>query len=276
MSVRLAVVLAAAALVIPGAALHTHAQRKKAAARHAPTPAQQPQPKKTTARPEDAAAEPTPQTSAKPSTAAAAKPAPTPAKEDPNAARYTYEFSQPDFFVYFVHIEHDEKGKGTIRFERRSDTEQITDPVEISPAALERIRAHFDALKFLDSSDNYQGERTYPSQGKTKLTLRQGGRERTAEFNYSRNADAQALAEEYRRVSEQALFVFDVNVALENQPLEMPKLIGRLESLIDRKYLSDTQQLLPLIRTLTEDERVPLVGRNHAARLLKKLDKQTQ
>jgi hypothetical protein len=277
MSVRLAAVFAAAALVISGAALHTHAQRKKAAAaRPAPTAAQQPQPKKTTARPEDAADAHAPQTSAKPATTTTAKPAPTPAKEDPNAARYTYEFSQPDFFVYFVHIEHDEKGKGTIRFERRSDTEQITDPVEISPAALERIRAHFDALKFLDSSDNYQGERTYPSQGKTKLTLRQGGRERTTEFNYSQNPEAQGLAEEYRKVSEQALFVFDVNVALENQPLEMPKLIGRLESLIDRKYLSDTQQLLPLIRTLTEDERVPLVGRNQAARILKKLDRQTQ
>jgi hypothetical protein len=108
------------------------------------------------------------------------------------------------------------------------------------------------------------------------LTLKQGGRERTAEFNYSQNAEAQGLADEYRKVSEQALFVFDVSVALENQPLEMPKLINRLESLIERKYLSDAEQLIPLIRELTEDERVPLVGRNQAARILKKLDKQTQ
>jgi hypothetical protein len=261
------VLATAAALTLSGAALRAHAQRKAT-----PRPAvssQQSQPKKVSVRPEDEPGPtptPTPQTSAK----GAAK------AVDPNAAFYTYEFSQPDFFVYFVHIEHDEKGKGTIRFERRSDTEQITDPLEISPAALARIRAHFDALKFLDSSDNYQGERTYPSQGKTKLTLKQSGRERTTEFNYSQNAEAQGLAEEYRRVSEQALFVFDVNVALESQPLETPKLISRLESLIERKYISDAQQLLPLIRQLTEDERVPLVGRNEAARLLKKLDKQTQ
>ena len=266
---RLRLTLAAAALLLLGAAFDARAQRK---ATPRPTPAQT-QPKKVSSRPEDdAKPSATPQTSAKPT--------PTPPKAaeklDPNAARYAYEFSQPDFFVYFIHIEHDEKGKGTIRFERRTDTEQITDPIQISPAALERIRARFDALKFLDSSDNYQGERTYPSQGKTKLTLKHGGRERTTEFNYSQNPEAQGLAEEYRRVSEQALFVFDVNVALENQPLEMPKLINRLESLIQRNYLSDTQQLLPLIRELTEDERVPLVGRNQAARILKKLDKQTQ
>jgi hypothetical protein len=257
----LRVALASAALLLSGAAVHARAQRK-ATPRPAATP-QQSQPKKVTARPEEEA-EPASQTSEKAG------------KLDPNAVHFTYEFAQPDFFVYFVHIEHDEEGKGTIRFERRSDTEQITDPVQISPAALERIRAHFDALKFLDSSENYQGEKTYPSQGKTKLTLKQAGRERTAEFNYSQNPEAQGLADEYRRVTEQALFVFDVNVALENQPLEMPKIINRLESLIDRKYLSDTQQLLPLIRELTEDERVPLVGRNQAARILKKLDKQTQ
>jgi hypothetical protein len=267
----LKVILVAAALVTSGAALLAHAQRK-ATPRPAAS-ATQSQPKKVSVRPEDESSpSPAPQTSAKPTPT----PAKGAAKEDPNAVAYTYEFSQPDFFVYFVHIEHDDKGKGTIRFERRSDTEQLTDPLEISPAALGRIRAHFDALKFLDSAENYQGERTYPSQGKTKLTLKQGGRERTAEFNYSRNAEAQGLADEYRRVSEQALFVFDVNVALESQPLETPTLINRLESLIERNYLSDTQQLLPLIRQLTEDERVPLVGRNQAARLLKKLDKQTR
>jgi hypothetical protein len=266
MRVGLKVTITAAALTLSGAALRIHAQKKVT-----PRPSTaQSQPKKVSSRPEDESKPAsTPQTSAKPQ--------PTPAKAaDPNAVAYAYEFSQPDFFVYFVHIEHDEKGKGTIRFERRSDTEQITDPIQLSPAALERIRAHFDALRFLDSTDNYQGEKTYPSQGKTKLTLRQSGRERTTEFNYSQNAEAQGLAEEYRRVSEQALFVFDVSVALENQPLEMPKLINRLESLIERKYLSDTQQLIPLIRELSEDERVPLVGRNQAARLLKKLDKQTQ
>ena len=272
MSGSLRLILASAALLLSGAAFDARAQRK-ATPRPTPTPTSaQSQPKKVSPRPED---------DSKPSTAtqSSAKPTPTPSKPaekvDPSVARYTYEFSQPDFFVYFVHIEHDDRGKGTIRFERRSDTEQITDPVQLSPAALERIRARFDALKFLDSTENYQGEKNYPSQGKTKLTLRQGGRERTAEFNYSQNADAQGLADEYRKVSEQALFVFDVSVALENQPLEMPKLIGRLESLIERKYLSDTEQLIPLIRELTEDERVPLVGRNQAARILKKLDKQT-
>lgn len=262
---RVPALCAAAALVFTGAALRTSAQRKTT-----PRPSEQTAPKKVTSRPEDQGQAGSSSTSGPTSNSAGG------AKEDQSAAHYVYEFSQPDFFVYFVHIEHDDRGHGSIRFERRSDTEQITDPLEIAPAALARIRAHFNALRFLDSNENYQAPRNYPSQGKTKITLRQGGRERTAEFNYSQNQDAQGLADEYRRVSEQALFVFDINVALESQPLETPKLIDRLDSLINSNFLSDTHQLIPLVRQLTEDERVPLVGRNQAARILKKLEKQSQ
>ena len=269
MRLRLLALAPLAALVMTGAALHTRAQSsapRKATPRPAP---EQRRPQKVSARPEEGKGQAGEAAGSKGN-------GPAGSKEDPNAARYVYEFRHPDFFLYFMRIEHDEAGRGLVRFERRSDTEQITEPFQLSPAALGRIRARWEALGFLDSQASYQGERTYPSQGQTRLTLRRGGRERTAEFNYSQNPDAQGLAEEYRRAAEQAVFVFEVGVALESQPLEIPKLLNRLDSLIDRNYLSDAQQLVPLVRELSEDERVPLVGRNHAARILKKLEKQAQ
>ena len=264
---------AAALVFVTGAALAATGQSgapRKATPRPTPTPAvEQRQPQKVSTRPEEGKG-----TEEVPASVRAGVPAKP--KEDPNAARYTYEFRQPDFLVYFIHIEHDDAGRGHIRFERRMDTEQLTEPFELSPAALARVRAKWEALGFLESGANYQGERTYPSAGQTRLTVRRGGRESTTEFNYSQNADAQGLAQEYRRASEQALFVFEIKVALESQPLETPKLINRLESLIEREFLSDRQQLLPLVRELSEDERVPLVGRNQAARILKKLEKQAR
>lgn len=262
----LTVFAVAALAVTSGAASPALAQRKTTA-----RPSDQSAPKKVAARPDEEGK--SGDSSNDSSGQDASKGSQDKSKEDPNVAHYVYEFKQPDFFVYFVHIEHDDRGRGLIRFERRNDTEQITDPLEISPAALERIRAHYAALNFLDSAANYQGERTYPSQGQTRITMRLGGRERTAEFNYSQNPEAQGLAEEYRRLTEQALFVFDIGVALEAQPLDTPKLLERLDSLIDRNYLSDKRQLIPLVRDLSEDERVPLVGRNQAVRILKKLEK---
>lgn len=270
---RVLTCVAAAALASTGAALCAAAQSRakpKAPAQGAPEkttrPAEQDAPRKVTQRPEET------DTRQAPPDASGAKPSAA-TKEDPNAPRYVYEFEQPDFFVYFIHVEHDDKGRGHIRFERRSDVEQITEPFELSPAALERVLARWTALKFLDSTANYQGERTYPSYGKSRLKMRQSGRERTAEFNYAGDPDAFALADEYRRAADQAVFVFELKIALESQPLETPKLINRLDSLVDGTRLSDVQQLIPLLRELSTDERVPLVGRNQAVRILKKLEK---
>lgn len=189
------------------------------------------------------------------------------------AARYYYEFRQPDFVVSRVEIVHDERGRGTIHFERRGDAEAITEPLEVSADALARINGHYEALRFLDSEAVYQGKREYPSYGKTTLRLRRGERERTAEFNYPADPNAMALMQEYRRLGEQAVFVFEIKLAVESQPLEAPKLMSKLETLLRLNYLSDPKQLVPLVRELSTDERLPLIARNHALRLLKKLEK---
>jgi hypothetical protein len=81
------------------------------------------------------------------------------------------------------------------------------------------------------------------------------------------------LTDEYRRIANQAIFIFDISLARENQPLNSPKLLDVLDSYLKRNELSDPQQLLPLLRELSTDERLPLMSRNHAERILKKLEK---
>lgn len=220
---------------------------------------------KVTARPETREGRPS---SAAPASDAAKAPA-----AGTEAARYRYEFTQPEFVIHHVVIEHDERGRGTIRFERKQDAEAITDPLEVSADTLARIKGLYDALRFLDSDANYQGKREYPSYGKTVLRLTSGGRERAAEFNYPGDPNAMALMQEYRRLTEQAVFVFEIKLAVEMQPLEAPKLMNKLETLLRLNQISDPKQLAPLIRTLSTDERLPLIARNHAVRLLKKLEK---
>ena len=70
---------------------------------------------------------------------------------------------------------------------------------------------------------------------------------------------------EYRRAADQAILIFDITIARENQPLNAPKLMEVMESLVKRDGLSDPQQLLPLLQDLSTDEHVPLIARNHAA-----------
>jgi hypothetical protein len=188
-------------------------------------------------------------------------------------ANYSYEFKQPNFFIRQIIIKHDARGHGEISFERQGDLEPIVEPLELSETSRARITSLWDALHFLDSSTDYQAEKQFPHLGTMRLRMMRGTRERVAEFNWTNDPNAKALADEYRRAGNQAIFVFDMSVARQNQPLDSPKLLDRLEIYLKRNEISDPQQLLPLLRELVTDERVPLITRNHAARLQKTLEK---
>ncbi len=49
--------------------------------------------------------------------------------------------------------------------------------------------------------------------------------------------------------------------------------MDQLETMLKRNALSDPQQLVPLLKDISTDEHLPLIARNHALRLIKKLEK---
>ena len=205
---------------------------------------------------------------ARPESSAAA---PTPQSALASAARFSYEFTQPQFYLRHILIEHDASGHGKVTFERLNEEVPIVENLEISPTALGRISALWQALRFLDSDTSYQSEKQFPHLGTMKLTMTDGEKKRTAEFNWSNVKEAAELTREYRRIADQASFVFDISVARENQPLNAPKLMEGFESLLKRNALSDPHQLIPLLKEISSDERLPLIARNHALRLLAKI-----
>lgn len=187
--------------------------------------------------------------------------------------KFRYEFTQRDFVISHIVIDHDAVGRGKISFERKGEETPIVEPVELSAGALGRILGLWTDLRFLDSNENYQAAKQFPHLGTYRINMDDGQRKRTAEFNWSGNRSAWALVNEYRRVSDQAIFVFDIKLAREMQPLNAPKLMEYLETLYNRGELSDPQQLVPLLAELRTDEHIPLIARNHADRLLKKIEK---
>jgi hypothetical protein len=192
-------------------------------------------------------------------------------KTDP--VKYSYEFSQPRFYIKHIVLEHDASGRGTVTFERLNEDVPVVEPVHLSTAALARISLLWEGLKFLDSDTNYQSTQQFPHLGTMRIGMEKGGRKRVAEFNWTHNSNAAALVAEYRRVADQAIFVFDISVARENQPLNAPKLMEYLESMLTRNGFSDPLQLVPLLQDISTDEHVPLIARNHALRLLKRIQK---
>lgn len=199
----------------------------------------------------------------------------TPAVSDTSteAVKYTYEFSQPKFIVNHIVLEHDANGRGTVTFERLNEATPVVEPLELSPAALERIRSSWQALQFLESETNYQADKQFPHLGTMRIGMQRGERKRIAEFNWTNNSDASKLVNEYRKAADQAMLVFDIALARENQPLNAPKLMELFEAHLKRDGLSDPRQLLKLLQDLSTDEHIPLIARNHALRLIKKIEK---
>lgn len=193
-------------------------------------------------------------------------------KRPPDTTRYSYEFTQPDFYVRHIVIDHDATGRGKITFQRKGEETSIEEPIELSIGALGRVLGAWTELRFLESTEDYQSERQYAHLGTMRLKMEHDSQKRTAEFNWTNNKTASLLANEYRRIADQAILVFDISVARETQPLNAPKLMDEVELQLKRNGLSDPQQLVPLLQEVSTDEHVPLIARNHALRLLKKLD----
>jgi hypothetical protein len=186
---------------------------------------------------------------------------------------YSYEFSQPAFYYKHIVVEHDAAGRGTVTFEKQDGGGPITETLQLSQLALSRITGLWESLHFLDSEATYQSEKQFPHLGNMKLRMARGTKERVAEFNWTNDKTVSALVQEYRNTTNQVLFVFNITLSRQNQPLEAPKLMDQLDTLVTRNELADPADLVPLLQDLTTDERIPLMARNHAARILKKIKK---
>lgn len=194
-------------------------------------------------------------------------------KKPADTTRYFYEFTQPEFIIRHIVIEHDATGRGKMTFERKGEENSFVEPIELSLGALGRVLGAWTELRFLESTENYQADKQFPHLGVMRLKMEHDAQNRTAEFNWTNNKLASLLVNEYRRVADQAILIFDISVARETEPLATPKLMDQFEMQMKRNGLSDPQQLVPLLNEISTDEHLPLIARNHALRLIKTIEK---
>lgn len=187
---------------------------------------------------------------------------------------YFYDFDRPGFTYSHIAIEHDANGKGQIALTKDGYDEIWTDPLQLTPATLEKINVALAALDFINSTESYQfPTRDYSHMGNMTLKVVRDGKERTVKYNWTENKDAMALMEEYRRISNEYTWRFEIILARENQPLQTPGLMDAITAYINRKEISDPPHLIPFLTELSTDERLPLMARNRATKLIKQIEK---
>ena len=186
---------------------------------------------------------------------------------------YFYEFTRLGFTYERILIEHDEAGKGKISFNKSSFDEMITDPIQLTTVTMANLTSAFTELTFLSSNEHYQTERDHSNMGNVSITVKKDELTRTAKYNWTENKQAKFLMDEYRRIANEYTWRFEIAVSRENQPLQAPRLMTILAGYIKQKEISDPPHLVPLLNDLSTDERIPLIARDHAAKLVKQIEK---
>lgn len=187
---------------------------------------------------------------------------------------YVYTFDRPGFQYSSIKIEHDEDGRGRIWFKPDKEEQAFDDPVTLSPATMTILKAALDELHFLDSTEDYQFPgRDYSTMGNVSITISRGGKTRTAKYNWTANKAAKVLMDTYRGVADEATWKFEIMSARENQPLLTPGLVDTIDDLIKRGDIPDPPHLVPYLDELSNDERLPLIARNHLTRIISQISK---
>ncbi len=197
-----------------------------------------------------------------------------PVRSGQSRKSYVYEFRQPNFINSYIRISHDEDGTGEVRFDRKDISEEIVEKIGLSRETLAFIESSLTGLNFLDSAEDYQHQKDFSHLGSMKFSYSDGERTRSVEFNYTNNKLAKALVDEYRKIGNKYIWIFDIGVARDNRPLDAPKLMTVLDGYLRRSEIADPPQLLPFLNELSNDERLPLIARNHAERLVKQIEKE--
>lgn len=188
-------------------------------------------------------------------------------------AHYYYRFENPKFDIPRVELEFDGTGKGRFSFHRKEATEVVTSPLELLPDTLQKIRGYLETLRFLDSSETYQGERDASYLGTATIGVRQGSKERHVSFNFTRNETMRELAALLRSITHQEYRVFLIELARRHEPLDLDKQLLSLESELRNGWLAEPVKLLPLLRELRDDDNVLLMVRRRADRLIRQIEK---
>ena len=186
---------------------------------------------------------------------------------------FAYKFENPRFYISTIEIDLTAAGTGELRFKRGESDEIIDRKLKLQPATAARIRTLYQTTQFLTSGEEYQTSKDFSHLGWVSLSARQGERERKVRFNYTANLDIRELADLFRAVATQEMDLFDIEVAEQYQPLDLPRLLETLETDLRLMRIAEPERLLPKLQEIANNDTQPLIARNHATRMMDSIKK---
>lgn len=185
---------------------------------------------------------------------------------------YHYLFENEKFTTPRIELEFGGDGKGSFRFKKK-DSDEIANPLQVTPTVLEQINSLLAEVNFLESSENYQHKKDFSHLGNITIEVAKGGKQRKVQFNYTENMAMNKLANIFRNLATQETRVFEIETIRQSDPISTPAQLRFLDSELRSKSIADPERFVALLQDIKMDEGVPLIARNHADRLLKEIRK---
>lgn len=185
---------------------------------------------------------------------------------------YQYKFENERFTTPLQELEFDGNGHGHFRFKKK-ESEEIINELTVSSPVLLQIQSLFSQLNFLSSQETYQHKKDFSHLGTVTISQTQNGKERSVKFNYSDNPAINQLREIFQNIVTQETRFFELETVRATDPLSTPAQMRMLDDELRSKRIADPNRFVPLLKDLKLDEGVPLITRNHAERLLQRINK---
>jgi hypothetical protein len=186
---------------------------------------------------------------------------------------FKYTFENPRFYIPWIQLELSPEGVGTVRFKRGESDDTLDRAVKLLPSTVARIGELVARTSFLTSDEDYQSKRDFAHLGWMTISVNQGGKQRTVRFNYTEKPDIGELAEIFRAIANQAIALFDIDLSIQHQPLDLPRMLESLENELRLERYAEPEQLIPMLRNIARDDTLPLIARNSATRLIANIQK---
>jgi hypothetical protein len=187
--------------------------------------------------------------------------------------KFGYKFENQRFYIPFIEIDLNAKGEGELRFKRGESDEIIDLKLKILPETVARLRELYDSTGFLESKEEYQDKRDHSNLGWVTLTVTSGERQRSARFNYTQKIEIKTVADIFRALANQQMDLFDIETALQYQPLDVPGKIEALDNDLKLERIAEPAQVLSMLRDIAKNDSAPLIARNHAKRIIAAIEK---
>ena len=188
-------------------------------------------------------------------------------------ASFGYRFENARFHIPLIEIDLASDGTGELRFKRGESDEIIDLKLKLLPKTMEHIRTLYTVTGFLTSKDEYQSKKDFSNLGWVTLSAREGDLKREVRLNFSENHHIKELYDIFRAIATQQMHLFDLDIAEQYQPLDLPTQLRVLERDLELERIAEPEQMVAALRNINSNDALPLIARNHAKRIVESIEK---